>query len=397
MSHYCHSSSSSSIITLILLLSIHHPWLLHTQALRIHRKQSQSHHAIQGPIKTIVVLVMENRSFDHMLGWMKKLIPDLDGVNGTETNPISLSDPSSRLVHFSDRAEFVDPDPGHSYQDIGLQIFGASWPRVSSAGGKPLSSGPLPEEATMDGFAAQAESMATSFSATVMSGFRPENVPVYASLAQEFAVCDRWFASVPSSTQPNRLYVHSGTSHGAVANDPSLLVPGLPQRTIFDDIYDSGLSFSVYYQNTPTVLFYRSLRQVKYTPYIKPYDLWFKQDAAAGRLPNYVVIEQRYFDVAGAPANDDHPSHDVSEGQKLVKEVYEALRASPQWGEMLFLVTYDEHGGFFDHVPTPVNGVPSPDRIVSRPPFNFTFERLGVRVPAFIISPWIEKGTGRYS
>ncbi|MCO5567779.1 hypothetical protein L7F22_021475 [Adiantum nelumboides] len=340
--------------------------------------------SINGPIKTIVVLVMENRSFDHMLGWMKKLDPDIDGVTGRESNPLSLTDPNSPLVYFSDNAEFVDPDPGHSYQAIREQIFGAT--SEATSGGAPP---------PMSGFAAQAETIAPSMSSTVMSGFRPEVIPVYTSLAQEFAICDRWFASVPASTQPNRLFVHSATSHGATSNDEAKLAGGFPQRTIFDNIYDAGLSFGIYYQNAPSVLFYRSLRQIKYVDKFKPYSLWFKRDAKSGTLPNYVVIEPRYFDIAGAPANDDHPAHDVAEGQKLVKEVYETLRASPQWNQTLLVVTYDEHGGYFDHVPTPLKYVPSPDHnnITGPPPFNFTFHRLGVRVPTLLISPWINKGT----
>ncbi|KAL7120777.1 hypothetical protein ACP275_02G143500 [Erythranthe tilingii] len=123
------------------------------------------------------------------------------------------------------------------------------------------------------------------------------------------------------------------------------------------------------------------------------FDLDFKKHCEEGKLPNYVVIEQRYFDLKILPANDDHPSHDVCHGQKFVKEVYEALRSSPQWNEMLFIIIYDEHGGFFDHVPTPVTGVPSPDGIIGPEPYNFRFNRLGVRVPAIMISPWIEKGT----
>lgn len=337
---------------------------------------------IHGPIKTIVVLVLENRSFDHMLGWMKKLDPDIDGVTGRESNPLSLTDPNSPLVYFSDKAEFVDPDPGHSYQAIREQIFGKSSDDSAGGGSPPMS-----------GFAAQAETIAPNFSSTVMSGFRPEVIPVYATLAQEFAICDRWFASVPASTQPNRLFIHSATSHGATSNNQASLVAGFPQRTIFDSVYDAGLSFGVYFQNVPSVLFYRSLRQLKYVNKFKPYGLWFKKDAKSGSLPNYVVIEPRYFDVAGSPANDDHPSHDVTEGQKLVKEVYETLRASPQWNQTLFVVTYDEHGGFFDHVPTPLNSIPSPDNIVGPPPFNFAFNRLGVRVPTLLISPWINKGT----
>ncbi|GAV91803.1 Phosphoesterase domain-containing protein, partial [Cephalotus follicularis] len=124
------------------------------------------------------------------------------------------------------------------------------------------------------------------------------------------------------------------------------------------------------------------------------FDLHFKMHCKEGKLPNYVVIEQRFFDLLSLPAKDDHPSHDISEGQNLVKEVYEALRASPQWKEILFLVVYDEHGGFYDHVPPPKIGVPSPDDIIGPAPYNYKFDSLGVRVPAILISPWIERGTG---
>lgn len=202
---------------------------------------------------------------------------------------------------------------------------------------------------------------------------------------------------MPSSTQPNRLYVHSATSAGATSNIPALLIKGYPQRTIFENLDDAGISFGIYYQNIPATLFYRNLRKLKYWGKFHPYDLSFKKDAKAGKLPGYVVVEQRYMDTKLQPANDDHPSHDVYEGQMFVKEVYETLRASPQWNETLFVITYDEHGGFYDHVATPVSGVPSPDGIVGPEPFNFTFDRLGVRVPTIAVSPWIEKGTGEYA
>ncbi|KAK2998277.1 hypothetical protein RJ639_022950 [Escallonia herrerae] len=145
--------------------------------------------------------------------------------------------------------------------------------------------------------------------------------------------------------------------------------------------------------NIPATLFYRNLRKLKYLTKFRPYGLWFNSDAKNGKLPGYVVVEQRYMDSKLEPANDDHPSHDVYQGQVFVKEVYETLRASPQWNETMLVITYDEHGGFFDHVPTPVRGVPSPDGIVGQEPFYFKFDRLGVRVPTIVVSPWIEKGT----
>jgi phospholipase C len=164
-----------------------------------------------------------------------------------------------------------------------------------------------------------------------------------------------------------------------------VLAKGYPQRTIFDNVYDAELSFGIYFQDVPAVLFYRNLRKLKYVTKFHPS---FRDHARRGSLPNYAVIEQHYLD------SKLHPAHDVYQGQMFIKEIYETLRASPQWNQTLMVVTYDEHGGFFDHVPTPVDGVPSPDGIVGPPPYNFTFDRLGVRVPAILISPWIEKGTG---
>ncbi|PKA53122.1 phospholipase C [Apostasia shenzhenica] len=340
----------------------------------------------ENPIKTVVVLVQENRSFDHMLGWMKSLNPEISGVTGSETNPVSTADSASATVSFGDKSEYVDPDPGHAIQDIYEQLYGVPF----VAGETPITpAGVVPP---MNGFVQQAERQEKGMSAAVMNGFRPDAVPVYRELVAEFAVCDRWFASVPASTQPNRLFVHSATSSGMTSNDTKKLVEGLPQKTIFDSLEDAGFSFGIYYQYPPSTLFYRNLRRLKYVERFHQYDVSFKQDCKEGKLPNYVVVEQRYFDLKILPGNDDHPSHDVAEGQNFVREVYEALRSGPQWNQILFVVIYDEHGGFYDHVPTPV-GVPSPDGLVGPPPFNFAFDRLGVRVPAIFVSPWIEKGT----
>ncbi|KAL8170879.1 hypothetical protein V2J09_022683 [Rumex salicifolius] len=356
-------------------------WTLLLLLLLLHNRHSDGV-SLPGPIKTVVVLVMENRSFDHMLGWMKRLNPNIDGVDGSQSNPLSASDPSSARVFINSSSGYVvDPDPGHSFQAIREQIFGSS----------DTSADPAP----MNGFAQQAYNVNRSVEMArhVMSGYPPEMVPVYKTLVEEFAVFDRWFASVPTSTQPNRMFVHSATSSGATSNIPALLAKGYPQRTIFENLDDAGIPFGIYYQNIPATLFYRNLRKVKYVTEFIPYGLSFKRHAREGKLPAYVVVEQRYTDTKAEPANDDHPSHDVYQGQLFVKEVYETLRSSPQWNQTLFLITYDEHGGFFDHVSTPVRGVPSPDGIVGPQPFNFTFNRLGVRVPTIAVSPWIDKAT----
>ncbi|KAE8721401.1 Non-specific phospholipase C5 [Hibiscus syriacus] len=331
------------------------------------------------PIKTVVVLVQENRSFDHILGWFKSLNPKIDGVRGSESNPISTYDPNSPLIFFKDNSDYVDPNPGHSIQAIYEQVFGLPWTSDDAN---------APHEPTMNGFVQNAEGMEKGMAKAVMKGFSPDAVPVFKELASNFAVCDRWFASMPASTQPNRLFVYSATSHGLTSNDTMKLIEGFPQKTIFESLDDSDL------RKLPCHVT-RNLRQLKYLKNFHQFDLHFKKHCEQGKLPNYVVIEQRYFDLLSLPANEDHPSHDVSEGQKFIKEVYEALRASPQWNEMLLVIAYDEHGGFYDHVPTPTTRVPSPDGIVGPEPYYFKFDRLGVRVPTFFISPWIEPGTFR--
>nr|DAD44724.1 TPA_asm: hypothetical protein HUJ06_002954 [Nelumbo nucifera] len=175
-------------------------------------------------IKTVMVLIQENHSFDHMLGWMKSINPEIDGVTGKEYNLISATDPNSERVYFGNQLEYVDPDPAHSFQAIYEQVFGVPWGQ----------------------FAQQAESVEKGLSETVMNEFNPE-----------FAVCDRWFASLPNSTQPNRLFMHSATSHGYISHDTMKLIQGFPQKTIFDSLDDAGLSFGIYYANLPSTLLYK--------------------------------------------------------------------------------------------------------------------------------------------
>ncbi|KAL8464246.1 hypothetical protein ACS0TY_033957 [Phlomoides rotata] len=333
----------------------------------------QTHEQQQSHIKNVVVLVLENRSFDHMLGWMKKsLNPSINGVTGKECN--SISEDESKIC-FSDGAEYVDPDPGHSFEDVEKQVFGST---------------SIP---SMSGFVEQALTLSHNVSEIVMKGFKPENVPVYGALVTAFSVFDRWFSSIPGPTQPNRLFLYSATSHGSTSHVKTQLATGYPQQTIFDSLHDNGLDFGIYFQNIPTTFFYRNLRKLKYIFKFHVYHLKFKKDARSGKLPSLSVIEPRYFDIKGWPANDDHPSHDVANGQKLVKEVYETLRASPQWNNTLLVITYDEHGGFYDHVQTPYVDIPNPDGNTGPAPHFFKFDRLGVRVPTLMISPWIKKGT----
>lgn len=201
------------------------------------------------PIKTVVVLVQENRSFDHIMGWMKSLDPEINGVSPNQfSNPISTSNSNSNQLYFGDKSVYVVPDPGHSIQDIYEQIFGEPWTEQNAAQNLPPK---------MNGFAQNAERNQEGMSEAVMNGYLPDKVAVYKELVQEFALCDKWFASVPASTQPNRQYVHSATSHGLSGNDTKLLIEGMPQKTIFESLDEAGHSFGIYYQYPPATLYYR--------------------------------------------------------------------------------------------------------------------------------------------
>jgi phospholipase C len=145
------------------------------------------HGGCSNPIKTIVVVVMENRSFDHMIGWMKRLNPEINGVDGSEFNSLNTSDPNSKRIFFKNQAHYVDPDPGHSFQAIREQVFGSDSDNTSSV--NPVNPPP------MNGFAQQAYSMdnTTTMSQDVMNGFDPDVLAVYKALVSEFAVFDRYY------------------------------------------------------------------------------------------------------------------------------------------------------------------------------------------------------------
>jgi phospholipase C len=299
-------------------------------------------------------------------------------LHRNEWNYLNCSDPRNLTkVFVTPMSPDSDPDPAHSVPDTTEQVFC----------GAPESTNPAP----MNGFAMSG--IHRSIGPQVPFGmFSPQHVPIMSTLAAEFAVFDRYHSSIPGPTQVNRMYVNTATSHGAAFNNDQQLIEGYPQHTIFEDIDKSGLDWGIFYAEVPSVLFLSYVRKPSSLKNLHTYED-FRARAASGTLPTYSFMEPRYFAVTNAfDATDQHPSHSMAAGEGFIKEIYEELRASPKWNNTLFIVTYDEHGGFFDHVPTPVEGVPNPDGMVSAdPPFNFT--RLGVRVPFLAISPLIPRGT----
>jgi phospholipase C len=175
-------------------------------------------------------------------------------------------------------------------------------------------------------------------------------------------------------------------------NDVATLVRGLPQRTIYDQLYDNQIDYRIFASDFSTVLFFARMRALHQLDKYRLMEDFYKH-AHDGTLPPFSMVEPRYFTLPGIPANDMHPSHSVAEGEAFVRDIYNALRSSPTWNETALVITYDEHGGFYDHVPPPEAGVPNPDGINSTDPaIPFAFDRLGVRVPTIVVSPWVARG-----
>jgi phospholipase C len=234
----------------------------------------------------------------------------------------------------------------------------------------------------------------------VMSMFSPERIPVITALAEEFAIMDRFFAAHPGPTWPNRLFALSGTSAGMTSTGVwynNTVGRLFPQRTIFDQVAEANLTWRNYYNDTPWELFMSSIAH--HTQNLRPMET-FWSDARDGTLPSFSWINPRagINITTGVGCNDQHPDHDVAAGEAYYKDIYEALRSSPSWNDTLMILTYDEHGGFYDHVSTPLH-VPPPGDAASMaagdsyPDKDFKFDRLGVRVPTLLISPRIPRGT----
>jgi phospholipase C len=330
-------------------------------------------------INHVVVLMLENRSFDSMLGMLYPKSDDFDGLSGDEANPTSW-EPGAETVKVwnqpgTDRATMTipDPDPGELFTDMNMQLFGAG--------------GPNSDPPAMQGFLINyaAQKTATDLVHGIMHYFTPDQVPVISGLARIFTCSDRWHASAPCQTWPNRCFVHTATAGGHINNEPDKL-PFL-MKSIYELLDEGGKSWKIYFHDLPQSATLGNVwRSGAFN--FRLFEREFARDAAAGNLPNYSFIEPRYF--ADGPLNlipnDEHPPHNVHYGEQLIATIYNALRASPNWPETLFIVTYDEHGGCFDHVPPPAAAAPSPGPGAE----GFGFDRYGVRVPAVIISPYLK-------
>jgi phospholipase C len=337
-------------------------------------------------LRHIVVLMMENRSFDHMLGGLKQKDPRINGLTGNETNP----DTQGALVQVQANAAFqgqLDPDPDHDFPGVDLQIFGGAPPapgRVANMQGFVKSY--FTQNATIQG------------SHAIMNYFPPAKVPVLTTLATEYAVFNGWFASIPGPTICNRAFAHYGTSFGHVDMNMVYLTDPIP--SVYERLLQANRAAKIYYydQQSSTM---EIVNLLQHQPQVFATYSQFVSDCSKGQLPDYSFVEPNYSDHPGPGggqllASDQHPDHNVQEGERFIAMVYNAIRTNPGlWETTAMLIVYDEHGGLYDHVVPPAC---TPDGYVAQPSATgtgapFAFDRLGVRIPAVLVSPYIPRGT----
>ena len=338
-------------------------------------------------LKHIVVLMMENRSFDHMLGSLKAVNPAIDGY--VDGDPFTNLDANNNPVKPQPLAEFqgqLNPDPDHHFPAVDVQIFGGA-------------TGPG-RVANMQGFVAsyfhQREDAAHS--QKIMYYFKQTDLPVLTTLALEFAVFNKWFASIPGPTICNRAFAHYGTSFGRVDMDPFDIIE--PIKSIYTRMVTASPEHSAkvyYYDTSSSSMEVPNLLQNQ-TELFGTYPQ-FLSDCDKGLLPDYSFIEPNFSDhdsdEGEEVASDQHPDHDVQAGELLIAEVYTHIKNGPNWANTALLVVYDEHGGIFDHVVPPAcpKDTFHSSQVDPGTGQPFQFDRLGVRVPAILISPWIPKET----
>ena len=271
-----------------------------------------------------------------------------------------------------------NPDPQESFDQITFQLYGPQgfatdprWP--------------------MQGFAVDYQSVASSSPGQIMECYLPDQIPVMSSLARSFAISDRWFCSTPNQTWPNRSFVHTGTANGNINNGN----PPDPLRwnvtTIFNVLESMGESWTVFSDTLLAPSLTRTMFPKLWDPLLDGHFLGFsafEHACSNGSLPSYSFIEPSFL----LDPNDEHPPHDVTAGEEFLHAIWQSVSESPAWNKILLVITFDEHGGCFDHVLPPANAT-TPDDASNPGASNFRFDRFGVRVPTILVSPYIEPGT----
>lgn len=336
----------------------------------------------QSPFKRIVVLMMENQSFDHLLGWVPGVGTldagqDFQILNGIKYPVGKITDPSSANTF----------DPKHDFSSVMVQLYGPTYPLNPNLA--PTGEWFLSNNSSID-------------PATFMACYTPEQVPVLTKLATTYTTCARWFSSVPGPTGPNRLFTHCATSggyNGSTYNPGGNFNP--PMKSIFNLLDDANKTWSIYWDGNFSTA--RAIEPLRESPNFPNNFLALNHFASDVKrlgttLPQYVFITPS-LNVGDYQPNSMHPMFGtVADGEALITTVYEALTSNLDvWNETLLLVVFDEHGGFYDSIlpttrppapPPPANPLPNWPPEGNYQVDGYDFTNYGVRVPAIVISAW---------
>lgn len=382
------------------------------------------------PIKHVFVLMLENRSFDNMLG-----LSGIPGVVNPQGNTNTYNGHTFKVTGPAPAS--MTTDPGHELPDVVQQLTNmapgqwkpplGTYPRQKFPADFANGTGFVTNYVTNTDEENPAPPSSEHYG-DVLKCFTHSQASVINQLAGEFAVCTRWHSSIPGPTWPNRFFVHMASSNGMDCSPTQsqierwALPPGFqsPHGSIFQALNKKGLTYRIYndcekwgfessFASNPAkgggargggwVPQVASLNGIGYNSY---YELkyYFESDLANNYKAQYTFIEPHYGNITNNTyqgGSSQHPMDDIYGGEKMIKFVYETLRKSPVWNESLLIITYDEHGGFYDSVAPPPGNPPadgSPGYGVpgSLNTFGFQFDQLGVRVPAVLVSPLIRKG-----
>lgn len=343
-------------------------------------------------VQHIVVLMLENRSFDHMLGFLYagsgNKSPQghaFDGLTGSEFNldsdgtkvPVFKIESKMKNAYFMPGA-----DPGEGYAATNSQLFGSI-----TAPADPIANngGFVKDYRYTLGWQSKDPSwhvLPGTVPKNIMGMFTPEMLPVLSTLARSYAVCDHWYAPAPTETLPNRAFACAATSQGHMDDKTKTYT----SPSIFGLLSKHGISWAIYGYNAPPLTRHNFPDTTNADESHFGLFTDFQKAAAAGTLPAYTFLEPSW----SSKGNSQHPNDDVALGEQLMHDVYYAVRNGKAWNNTLLIITYDEHGGCYDHVQPPLGATP-PDNSAGE--FGFDFKRFGVRVPAVLISPRIAPGT----
>jgi phospholipase C len=326
--------------------------------------------------------MMENRSFDHMLGYLA-LEDGWEDIDGVKPNDPSWVARTTNQYNGQSYAPFVQKnvtgkmagDPPHEWTDIARQM------------GHRDAKGEFPMNGFVENYANAREKPRIISKPPVMGYFTGKQIPVTDRLARNFAVCDHWFSSLPAGTQANRLMGMAGYS--LIAHN-TLPLPN--HRLVYDWLDEREVKWRVYHESLPFfAMMPNQIDKILTSGNFRPLEkLWPDVDDESPReFPEVVFVEPSYTDSPHLGlTRDDHAPSSIVGGQQFLNEVYRSIRVNPNWDGTVMIITYDEHGGFFDHVSPPPVVTPAPDGEHSNPGFN----SLGIRVPAIVVSPFVSAG-----